>query len=288
MMTQNRYLGPGRVLEIDKASNRACVFLTEAPDEGAVWARMSLIGIPEIAYGDTVLIIGDDSDNMYVVGMLARNEDSPGQNKVTLENGAYAQTLGTGEKQKLQVFSHKHALVFEYNAEQNKARVNMESGNLEFITRNGDIAFKSSQNIRLEGHSIALQSCSDVRLKIINALGRILSSSTVQPRKMKLQTSELRVTSQHGAFQIEKTEYSGQTVRGQISHVKLITHKIETLAQNVIAKAKNIYKTVEGLTQLQTGRLRTLINSTYHMKSKNAYMNSDEDFKVKADKIHLG
>jgi len=287
-MTGNRYLGPGRVLEIDDVTNRAHVFLAEAPSQEPVWAHTNLAGLGDVACGDTVLIIGENSDNMYIVGLLARNEDLARQNQITLENGAYAQTSGVGEAQKLQVFSDKHALVFEYDAKQNKARLNVESGNLEFVVPNGGIAFKSSQKICFQGHSIEMQSSSHVRLKIINTLGKILSSLMVQSRQMKLQTPELHVTSQYGAFQIKQTEYSGQTLQGQISNIKLIARKVETLAQTVVTKSKNIYKTVEELTQLYTGRLRTLVRSTYHMKSKNTYMNAEEDFKIKADKIHLG
>lgn len=288
LMTGSRYLGPGRVLEIDDVTSRAHVFLDEAPDQEPVWAHIGLAGPGEVACGDTVLIIGENSENMYIVGLLARNEDLAAQNRITLENGAYAQTSGTGEAEKLQVFSDKHTLVFEYDASQKKARVNIESGDLEFVVPNGDIAFKSSREIHFQGHSIEMQSRSHVRLKIINTLGKILSSLVVQSRRMKLQTPELHVTSQYGAFQIKQTEYSGQSLQGQISNIKLIARKVETLAQTVITKSKNVYKTVEELTQLCTGRLRTLVRSTYHMKSKNTYMNTAEDFKIKADKIHLG
>ena len=221
-------------------------------------------------------------------GVPARKEDFVTQNHLTLENGAYAQASRVAGTQILQVFSDQHTLLFEYDAKQGKTRVNIESGDLEFLVRRGDIAFKSSQRVCFEGRSIEMQSRSDIRLNIINTLGKILSGLTVRPRRLKVQTPELHVTSQQGTFQIDKTKYSGHTVQGQIGHIKLVVQKIEVLAQNVITNAKNIYRTVTELTQLRTGRLRTLISSTYHMKSKNAYLNTEEDFKVKADQIHLG
>jgi hypothetical protein len=49
-----------------------------------------------------------------------------------------------------------------------------------------------------------------------------------------------------------------------------------------------MYNTVEQLSQLKTGRMRTLVKSTFHLKAKNSMLKSEEDFKVRAEKIHLG
>jgi len=64
--------------------------------------------------------------------------------------------------------------------------------------------------------------------------------------------------------------------------------RFETLAETVIQKAKNVYRTVERLTQLRTARLRTLVDETYQLKSRNAFVKTEEDFKVRADHIYLG
>jgi hypothetical protein len=46
--------------------------------------------------------------------------------------------------------------------------------------------------------------------------------------------------------------------------------------------------TVEGLIQVKAGRMRALLAGTYHFKAKKAFMKAEDDFKVNADKIHLG
>jgi len=48
--------------------------------------------------------------------------------------------------------------------------------------------------------------------------------------------------------------------------MKMAARRIERVAETVIEKAKNIYQTVEELTQLQTGRMRTLVKGTCHLK----------------------
>ncbi len=73
-----------------------------------------------------------------------------------------------------------------------------------------------------------------------------------------------------------------------MGHLKLISGKVETLANDIIEKAKTVYRTVEGLTQLRTGRMRTMVEASYHLKAKKTFLKAEEDFKVKAEKIHLG
>lgn len=288
MMTETRYLGPGRVLEVDEAEGLVKVLLTEEPEQVARWAQPGLLGVSPITRGDTVLVIGEASDNLYVLGLLSRSEQQARPHRITLESGAYAQASPDAEAQKLQVFSDSNTLLFEYDAKEGKARVNIESGDLEFIVQNGDMAFKSARRISFQGDCVEIQGRRSVRVSITSVLGKVLSGLTLHRRQVDLQAPELGVTSKHAAFELEDASLSGRTLQAQVSHVKLIAHQIETLAQSVIAKANNVYHTVEELTQLRTNRLRTLIASTFHLKSKNAYMNAEEDFKVKADEIHLG
>ena len=83
-------------------------------------------------------------------------------------------------------------------------------------------------------------------------------------------------------------KYIGNEFRGRIKNVKLIMVKLESIANTVLQKAENIYQSVKGLTQLKTGRMRTLVDSTFHLKGKKVFIKAEEDFKVKGKKIHLG
>lgn len=70
--------------------------------------------------------------------------------------------------------------------------------------------------------------------------------------------------------------------------IKLVSKKIETVVETLIETAKNVYQTVADLTQLKTGRMRTLVDGTSHLKTKKAFYKAEEDFKIKGEKIHLG
>ncbi|MDH4267415.1 MAG: DUF3540 domain-containing protein [Deltaproteobacteria bacterium] len=251
-MTETRYLGPAQVLEVDETENRVLLSLAGLPEGNEAWAQVALAGFPELTPGDTALVIGEDLSALYVIGLLNRKETSAGASKkIALSGGTYATTTGPPWTQKLRILSNRNELLFEYDEETNKARVNLESGDLEFVTHNGNISFTSGREILLQGQSVG-------------------------------------VRAQRGDFQVEETTYTGKKLLGKIDGVKLIAERIETAAQSLIEKAKNVYRTVEQLSQLKTGRMRTLVNSTFHFKAKKAFLKAEEDYKIKAEKIHLG
>ena len=53
-------------------------------------------------------------------------------------------------------------------------------------------------------------------------------------------------------------------------------------------KARNVYRTADELTQLKTGRLRTVVESSAHFKANAAFFKATEDFNVDGEKINLG
>jgi len=288
-MTETRYLGPARVLEVDETGDRVRLRLSGSPEDGDVWARVATAGSYEVRAGDTALVVGEDFADLYVIGLLNRKHPSEvSSRRLALSGGAYAEAGGPPGAETLQIFSKGHELLFEYDEKNGKARVNLESGDLEFVTQNGNIAFMSGREILFHGRSVGITSRRGICLGIMDAINKIGSAVTLQPGRMKLTSPEVGVSAQRGEFQIEEARYTGKKLLGEIGHAKLMAERLETVAQCIIEKAKNVYKTVEQLSQLKTGRMRTLVDSTYHFKAKKAFLKSKEDYKIKAEKIHLG
>ena len=83
-------------------------------------------------------------------------------------------------------------------------------------------------------------------------------------------------------------EMEGQELNVKAASSRWIVDRMETMAGTLVEKARNAYRTVEQLTQLRTGRMRTLVDQTFQFKSLKAFLKSEEDFKIKGEKIHLG
>ncbi len=83
-------------------------------------------------------------------------------------------------------------------------------------------------------------------------------------------------------------EMNSRQLNIKAESARWIVQRLETLAETLVEKARNAYRTVEQLAQLRTGRLRTLVDQTFQLKSRKAFLKSEEDFKIKGEKIHLG
>ena len=288
-ITETRYLGPAHVLEIEGSNNRVCLGLEVNSEINEVWAQLAIPTPCQLSAGDKVLAMGNNIDELYIIGILDRvSEEAPVEKTLHLSGGSRAQVSGPADEQSIQIYSKKRELLFEYDEKKGKAKVNLETGDIEFVSQKGNINFYAGQDILLSGQAVGITGRSGIVLGILNTLGKIQSAFTLKPRQMNLQSPEIEMEAQQGDFQIGKTSFTGKLFSGNVNVVKLNMDRIETVVQTFIQKAKSVYKTVSELSQLKTGRMRTLVESTFHLKSKKIFMKADEDVKVKADKIHLG
>lgn len=290
VLQNTKYFGPATVLDFKQDEGLVRLRIEGVEEDYESWGRSAIAYPHKYTSGESVLVAGEDTDALYVIGLLSANtsQETAGS-QLSLRNGARAEVAGSLDAEKIHVYSNKGELIFEYDPEAGKSRVNVQSGDLEFVTKNGNMSFISEQNINFfSRQSIEMKSLYGISLGITNTFREVLSSIALRHRKMKLNSPELGMTAKRGEINIEETRYTGKKFSGTLKHAKLIIGRLETITNDVISKAGNVYKTVEGLTQLKTGRMRTLVKSTLHIKAKKTYLKSEEDFKVKADKIHLG
>jgi hypothetical protein len=263
-MTTTRYFGPAGVLEIEELTNRILLSLKIDDDIHEVWAQIAIPAPLKLEPGDRVLAMGEDTDELYVIGILdTAKKEVEKEKSLNLSGGTRAQISGPQDEQTIQIFSNKRELLFEYNEKEGKARINLESGDIEFISQKGNINFYAAQDILLHGKTVGITGRSGIVLGILNTLNK-------------------------GNIKIEKTNVTGEQFAGKFNFVTLTMDRFETFAQTVIQKARNVYHTVSELSQFQTGRMRTLVKSTFHLKSKKVFLKAEEDVKVRGEKIHLG
>ena len=227
------------------------------------WYQVPLNLKNNIEAGDEVLCSGDDC--FFIISLLTKKEQL-----------------------KIQTFSPEQELLFEYDPATNKSRVFIDQGDLEFVTRNGDIVFNAAENLVLGGNNINLHGTGRVNIGVIDDNGTQETSLGLDPRRIAITSPKLGLTSQLGELVLDEMHYTGKKCFAKISTVQLISKKIDCIARTISQKAENIFQKVKGLSQLRTGRKHEIIEETYHLKANQAILKSDNDFKVKAEKIHLG
>ncbi len=286
---RTRYFGAAEVVGASEKEGILQVRLTEYKCNIEVLARIAVSLIHTLGEGDEVLVAGDDINKLYIIGVLT-NKVQPVKEcrRINICDGAYSEIDNSSKTPVLQVFSKRKELLIEYDPGSEKTRINIEAGDLEFTTQSGDIVFDSSQNIQLTGQMIEMKSHAGIRLGVIDSIGKYISTFILHSQRMRLSSSKVDITAQQGEFKLKEARYAGERFVGKIKESRFIAGKLSIVAKSITKKAKNIYQTVEQLHQLKTGRMRTLVESTFHLKSKKSYMKSEEDFKIKSNKIHLG
>jgi len=278
-----RILGSAEILEVDSAGQRVRLRLAGSDDDLGIWAQIAIAAADvEIHEKDQVLVIGESPSELYVIGVLGKTKIvSSTPKKLLLKGGTYATGGTPPEEQILRVFSGRNELLFEYDETKHKARVNVD-GDLEFVANNGNIAFSSGRDVLIQGKSVEIASASTISLQTANAAGEFSA------RGVELRGPEVRVSAEQGDIQIGATAVTGTRFLVNCREGKVVADRFEVVLQTLIEKAKNIFRTVEQLAQTKAGRLRTLVDSTYFFKAKKAFVKAEEDYKIKAEKVHLG
>ena len=221
--------------------------------------------------------------------MSHSENEEPAVDKIISNYGAFTQINKSNNSEKIEVYNKKNELIFEYSPETGNSKINIESGNLEFVTKNGDINFISEGNISFKSnHSIIIESLINIQASVMNTINKVVSSLSFNQQKIKMNSSELDMTTLRTNIKTGEMKYIGYKFSATVKYGKLIAGKLETLSNDIICKAKNIYNNVDELVQLKASRVRTLIKNNLHIKAKNSYLKSDEDFKINGEKIHLG
>ncbi len=293
------YVGPARVLEVDEENGRIRVLVNPAAETAGgpgdawnVWARQALPYPCELGWGDTVLVAGDPGQGLFVVGILnaqARARAWARKGDLVLESGARAEVDGPPEAERLRVFSASGEMIFEHDPATGRSRVGVQSGDLEIVTPNGNIDFISARGVRFFSRdAIEMRSLRGIEMAVADTESEAVSSLDLQPGRVDLRGTLLGLSARKGELRIDEAEVTGKRLSGAIANVSLAMDRCETLVGTVIEKARSVYRTVAELAQIKAGRMRTLVDETYQLQSRTAFLKAEKDFKVDGEKIHLG
>lgn len=278
---------PAIVLDDEVKNGCITVNFQQVGMSSPVLARLAISLDVALAVGDEVLIAGQNVELFYVIGVLSQLNSSSKQ-RHDLGDGTYALIDNGKDTPGLQVYSENEELLIEFDPASQKTKINIEKGNLEFTTQDGDIILDSSHNIKLKGNQIDLASTSSIQLSVGDALGQLISTLNMKANQLKLNSTQLSMTANKSDIHIKKAHYIGDDFKANIKTTKLIVDKIRTVANSITQKTKIMYNQVEELSQIKAGRMRTLISGSFHLKAKKSYLKAEDDFKVNAKKIHLG
>jgi hypothetical protein len=106
--------------------------------------------------------------------------------------------------------------------------------------------------------------------------------------EVSLAGESVRVGAERARFRIGDARYEGARLSAAIGHAHLALEKLETLAERVIARAKNVYERVEELHETRAGRWRAVVAGALDLKAQAATLRAERDVRIDGEKINLG
>jgi len=165
------------------------------------------------------------------------------------------------------------------------------------------------QPINLESHEVVASNGVNAKLSrddesemlnVYSAEGDLLFCYDVKKNttRVAIPKGDLQLSSEQGNIELQAAKavnIKGSSVNLESKrlaihapYAQMIFGRLESVSDTIIEGAKNVFRDVKELTQIRTGRMRTFIDETYQLKCNKAAIKADADYKVDADKIHLG
>jgi hypothetical protein len=279
-----RDLEPAHVESVVE-NGRSVVLELEDGTEGR--ARVPISDTAPPRRGDTVLVAGTGPDRLFVLGVLERARP-PERRRIRGDAGAAVEVCRTERGERLRVVSNRGELLFDYDPETGRARLSAPTGGLTLEAPRGDISLTAGHRLRLEGAAVEVSARSSVALGVEGRDGLPLSSLRLRPRVAELGASEVTVTGQRGEVRFQELRCSAERFWARIREARCRLGRVERVATIVIEKTRQLYQTVKDLAQQRAGRVRTLVDGSYHVKSRTTLLSAEEDVKVQGERIHLG
>lgn len=288
------YTGPAQIVEYDPLGRTAWVRLGERggaveSSEYKIPARVAIALQKPLEAGDVVLVTMGNAETTFVIGLLHPvREAEPASESIAFADGTRLDINRAKGHSDFQLSNAENDFAFSWDPSTKTARVQVKNGDLEFATDAGSIRLTAADEIELQGRSIRLEGRQQIRLSVRGAIGKIASALNLTTQRTTLTSSTLEAKADRTTVDVTEIRTTARRLQAKIIRATLSIGELNVAADQIIQSANDIYSKVANLSQSQAGRMRVLVESTFHLKSRRSHLKSEIDFKVDAEKIHLG
>ena len=181
-----------------------------------------------------------------------------GERSVRSAAGAEARVEPRERTEVIAVRDRRGQLVFEHDAETGRSVIYAPSGDLELRADHGSVTVVARDDVKLHGK------------RRLDLSGATLGASAARVEAL---VGDVRVV--------------GKSLRTAFETARHATGILEVQARRIVERAKATYRDAEDLAQTRAGRVRTVVETTFHVLAGTAIVKAEEDVKLKGKKIHL-
>ncbi|NUP12381.1 MAG: DUF3540 domain-containing protein [Polyangiaceae bacterium] len=107
-------------------------------------------------------------------------------------------------------------------------------------------------------------------------------------KSISLGTKQLTMTAERADVTFADMTYRSVRLTAAVEQAHVVVDRIEQVASNVLLRAREVVRHVEGLDQTTAGRVRALIRGAYSLKAERASVLAEDDVKIDGKRVNLG
>jgi hypothetical protein len=135
---------------------------------------------------------------------------------------------------------------------------------------------------------VAIESPTAVRLGTDGVDGVAGPTVRLDPTTVKTTAPRVETIATTLEATLGEAHVVARTVRSTVDVAKQVFGFVESRADRIVERARNVYRDVEELAQTRAGRIRLVAEQTLHVLGERTLLKSRRETKVKAEKIYLG
>lgn len=225
---------------------------------------------------------------MASVHALKTQPESEPASTLHASSGAQARVVEREGVEHIQVCNPQGQLVFEYDPASGRTTVSIPVGDLALETPRGSIEMRAAEGVRFQSAGpVELDSATAVSLGVAGA-GAASSRLLLGSEGARLRAPSLGVETRRASVAADELSYRGRKLRARLESALLVADRVETVAQRIVERAKNVYRRVEGLHQLRAGRSRTHVEGSHVLHAERSRIHARGPLKLDGERIHLG
>lgn len=176
-------------------------------------------------------------------------------------------------------------LQVERQPETGRTRVTVPA-DLELCAPQGSITLNAAEGVRLVGEAVDLVGRDKIRATVPNRqpathLQLDHGGTTLKTPAVTLLAEKVRAAADDVTLQ-------ANTLAAKIDDASLECDSLTTVARTVCQSAGDWYQEIAGLMQTTAGRTEIVVAESVHLEAERAIYETEKDFKITGEQIHLG
>lgn len=221
-------------------------------------ARIAMAGGYRPQIGDRVLLASGEGEELYAVGVLRALREAADDAVVTeCVDGTQVRLEETEGEQVLRVANAAGQVLFEHFPAEQRSVVRAQ-GSLEVRAQAGDLELSSDKKVRI-------QSGEGVELEAPSFVGKV--------DRVRLEA--------------DKVVTAARVVDTTAELVRQTVGILDTNAQRILERAKEVFRDVEGLAQTRAGSVRMVAEKAFRILGERTHLKARKDMKLRGERIYL-